>query len=473
MSYRNPKFHRARAIVKDQDAGSQITVDGGEACLKFATCVKADNLFWEVVRGHLSLSVLLISVLLNACTQAAGPPSFVEIKGTPGNYQLIRDGAPYQVRGAGAVPGSLKQLKAFGANSIRTWHVDDALLDEAAALGLTVSVCLDVGRERLGFDYSDAAAVAAQLARLRSDVTRVKDHPALLTWIIGNELNLNASNPLVWDAVNDIAKMIHEVDPNHPVTTALAGFSAKDVSLLKARAPELDFLSTQVYGGIMGLRQAIETLGITKPIMITEWGTKGHWEVPQTVWGAPIELSSTKKAEFYLDGHRKAIASNPGVLIGSYAFLWGQKQERTPTWYGTLSDSGAPTEAADALAKIWTGNWPSNRSPSVDHIRINGSAATNSVYLEPGSLAEATVVANDPESEVLEMRWTLRLESESEAVGGDRETLPAMVPDRIVSQSAGQAMIRAPSQTGAYRLYVEVFDVEGHMGHANFPFYVK
>lgn len=29
-------------------------------------------------------------------------------------------------------------------------------------------------------------------------------------------------NPNVWNAVNDIANMIHDEDPNHPVTTMLA-----------------------------------------------------------------------------------------------------------------------------------------------------------------------------------------------------------------------------------------------------------
>ena len=49
--------------------------------------------------------------------------------------------------------------------------------------------------------------------KLREEVLKYKDHPALLAWGIGNELNLQYKNPKVWNAVNDIAKMIHEVDP--------------------------------------------------------------------------------------------------------------------------------------------------------------------------------------------------------------------------------------------------------------------
>ncbi len=40
-----------------------------------------------------------------------------------------------------------------------------------------------------------------------------KDHPALMIWSIGNELNHGATNPKVWDAVNEISEMIHEIDP--------------------------------------------------------------------------------------------------------------------------------------------------------------------------------------------------------------------------------------------------------------------
>ena len=111
----------------------------------------------------------------------------------PGLIELHRGGQPYRPNGAGAVAGSLASLKAHGANSIRTWHVGDGqILDDAHALGLTVSLCLDVGRERLGFDYNDQGAVAAQLQRFRQQVDRFKNHPALLTWIIGNELNLRS-----------------------------------------------------------------------------------------------------------------------------------------------------------------------------------------------------------------------------------------------------------------------------------------
>ncbi|MCH9785892.1 MAG: hypothetical protein K0U55_05690, partial [Gammaproteobacteria bacterium] len=356
----------------------------------------------------------------------------------------------------------------------RTWHVGDGqILDDAQALGLSVSLCLDVGRERLGFDYNDEGAVAAQLQRFRQQVDRFKNHPALLTWIIGNELNLEAHNPKVWDAVNEIAEMIHEVDPNHPVTTALAGLGAQDVELLRSRAPALDFYSTQVYGGIMGLDRAMDALGLTEPLMVTEWGTVGHWEVPSTDWQAPIELTSAAKAAQYVAGYEQVIKANPGRIIGAYAFLWGQKQERTPTWYGTLMETGERTEAADALQYIWQGVWPRNRAPSVSLIRLAGETANQSVVGVAGMRLQADVVALDAENDALTYRWTVRPESQAKEIGGDPEVVPSPVPNLISLPSGAKVAVLMPPQPGAYRLFVEVLDDAGGVGHANLPFYVQ
>ena len=66
--------------------------------------------------------------------------------------------------------------------------------------------------------------------------------------------------------------------------------------------------------------------------MITEWGPTGWWETASTEWKAPIEQTSEEKRQVYEERYTQYISANPRCL-GSFVFLWGQKEERTPTWF--------------------------------------------------------------------------------------------------------------------------------------------
>ena len=407
-----------------------------------------------------------------ANAQSAALP--VEIRGEPGNFRLYRAGEPYVVKGAGTQSvDDLASLARHGANSVRNWAVDDgSFLDRAQELGLTVALCLDVERERHGFDYDDAAAVEEQFERLRTQVLAHRNHPALLVWIIGNELNHDYRNPAVYDAVNDISKMIHELDGNHPTTTTTAGIDVSLARVIGERAPDLDFLSVQVYGGLFDLPDALAEIRLDKPLMVTEWGTVGHWEVPETAWGAPIEPMSTEKARRYREGYERVLAPMAGRLIGNYAFLWGQKQERTPTWYGVFTADGRRTEAVDTLQQIWTGEWPANRVPRVHDLLLDGKRASDEVRLEPGGSYVASVQAVDPDRDRLEYDWRVMEESRATQSGGDSEYVPEEFRLPNANGRSGEVYWRAPVEPGAYRLYVYVGDGRGGAAHANVPFLV-
>lgn len=177
-------------------------------------------------------------------TPASANPAIpkVVLQQTAGHFQILRDGQPYFVKGGGG-SGNLELLKASGGNSVRTWDTDKAeiVLANAQRNGLTVMLGLRMGIERHGFNYSDAAAVKAQKELIRAEVMKYKDYPALLTWGLGNELDLFYKNTDVWYAVEDLAKMIKELDPNHLVTTVVAGVTAEKLALIKARVPSIDF----------------------------------------------------------------------------------------------------------------------------------------------------------------------------------------------------------------------------------------
>ena len=413
-----------------------------------------------------------VSMIGAAIAQSAPVP--VEIKREAGHFRLFRGGEPYEIRGAGTQSvDDLDSLASHGANSVRNWAVGDgSVLDRAQELGLTVALCLDLQRERHGFDYSDAAAVNEQFNRVRAEVLAHRHHPALLVWIIGNELNHDYRNPAVYDAVNDISKMIHELDPHHPTTTTTAGIDSSLARVIEAGAPDLDFLSVQVYGGLVDLPETWASVRLEMPLMVTEWGTIGHWEVPRTAWGAPIEPTSTEKAHRFLEGHERVLAPMAGRLIGNYAFLWGQKQERTPTWYGVFTADGRRTEAADVLQRVWTGRWPANRTPQLHDLLLDGKRAADDVRLAPGGAYVASVRASDPDRDALTYDWRVMRESDATQSGGDPEDIPEeyRLPNSDVR--SGEISWRAPHELGAYRLYVYVDDDQGGAAHANVPFLV-
>lgn len=412
-------------------------------------------------------------------------PATVELRHVDGRYQLFKNDDPFYIQGAGLEFGNIEALAAHGANSFRTWRTDNGrdtgmdVLDRAHEQGLMVTMGLEIARERPGsgrgvfnFDYGDSAAVAAQLERVREEILLYKDHPALLMWGIGNELNLGASNPLVWNAVNDISKMIHEVDGKHPTLTMLAGMSPDLIQELKARAPDLDLLGIQMYADIVNLPRYLRESGWDGPYVVSEWGATGHWEVATTSWGAPIENHSTVKADWYDQRYEIAIAPDTVQCVGSYVFLWGQKQERTATWYGMFMPDGEKTAAVDVMHSKWTGDWPQNLAPRIDSFTLNDLDAYANIELSAGASAYSTVVVSDAEGDSLSYHWAVRPEATQVGHGGDDEDEPQPIEDLFVSIAQGQVTLNAPPEPGAYRLFVHITDGQGSAAHANIPFLV-
>ncbi|MBC7446425.1 MAG: hypothetical protein H7330_00020 [Hymenobacteraceae bacterium] len=431
---------------------------------------------------HFLLGFLLLTapaVGRNAAPSVAHPtaspdtPVRVRVVHTSAGYQLLRAGQPYFIKGAGG-SSYLDRLAAYGGNSVRTWSTDDAsrVLADAQTHGLTVLLGLNVARERHGFNYDDPQAVAAQLATLRAEVVKYKDAPALLMWGIGNELNLDYTNPKVWDAVNAIARMIHEVDPLHPVTTVLAGIGKKEVDFIKVKCPALDLLAINTYAGLLTLPQQVREAGWPGAYVVGEWGPTGHWEGPQTPWKASVEETSAQKAAVYQARYEASVPRDATRCLGSYVFLWGQKQERTPTWYGLFTEAGQETEVIDVLQYLWTNAWPVNRAPHLASFRLNGQAATDGITLRPNVPCPVVAAVTDPDGDPLTYRWELLPESTDLKQGGDRESRPPPINDRLTA-NGGRATLRAPTTAGAYRLFLYATDGHDNVATANIPFLVQ
>ena len=252
----------------------------------------------------------------------------------------------------------------------------------------------------------------------------------------------------------------------------MAGISKNEVDLIKERCSDIDILSIQMYGDLPNLPKLVKEFGWEGAYMVTEWGATGHWEVPQTTWGAPIEENSSIKAANYLKRYQGGIEADSLQCIGSYVFLWGQKQERTPTWYGVFLEDGKETESIDVMHKIWNGKWPENRTPQIKSFTIENKTAYENVILEENSKTSAKVIISDFENDQISYTWEILPESTDLGDGGDFEKRPKTLENLILNENNGELTFKTPT-SGSYRLFIYADDGHGHAATSNIPFKVN
>ncbi len=438
-----------------------------------------------------SMLYLALSSLLVSCTHSNQTPSVVKIVKHNNQYSLTVNGQHYDVKGVGLGyknDETVIALKEAGGNSFRTWDLNSIEQELAIAekLGLMIAVGIVTGKELLGFDYNDEAAVAEQFKRVTNAIEKYKNHPNILLWVINNEPNLlydeqgqlKNVNPKVYAAMGDIIDHIHKIDPNHPVTFSLAGHNPKDIAQVLKYAPNIDILAVQSYGSLVTLPASIAESNVDKPYMVTEFGPVGHWELPSTDWGREIEEPSAVKAAGMAKRMQDVILDDKtGKIIGSFVFFWGQKQERTPTWYGMFNESGEQTARIDELTRIWTGKYPDNRAPQSKAITINDTQAVKNIRLKPGQPATVKVHVSDPEGDLLTHKWVLMNEVETRSQGGHFEAKPAILTLQIITSDIQTNFVEmtfsAPDEAGEYRLFNYAYDGKNKVGNANIPFIVE
>ncbi len=224
-------------------------------------------------------------------------PSTVKIE----NGTLLVDGSPYKVRGVFYSPVSsgedplkngyslwingdsyekdFAMMKSAGINTIRVQDLGtpvelNKVLDSADRNGIKIIMGTSGPVRKNSADSEIREDVKERAIKM---VKVYKDHPAILMWLVGNEINYDYKGEDVNDwysLLDEIAVEIKKEDPNHPVTTA--NNDLKDVEEFRDMSKNVDVYGANEYtlneNSWDWFFEAYEDYETDKPVLITETG---------------------------------------------------------------------------------------------------------------------------------------------------------------------------------------------------------
>ncbi|MCC6758724.1 MAG: tetratricopeptide repeat protein [Candidatus Omnitrophica bacterium] len=237
--------------------------------------------------------------------------------------------------------GDFAIMKDMGVNTLREYYqpfkpVKEVLRKMYREYGFMVIMGNFIGKYTHGSgaswfegtNYSNPVHQENMMKSVREMVMDLKDEPYILMWLLGNENNYGVANNADKDPVayykfvNDVAKMIHEIDPDHPV--AICSGDTLFLDLFAKNAPEVDVFGANVYRGDYGFGSFWEQVsGATgKPAFITEYGSPAY-TTHLSLDDGEIEQANYHRGnwldiESNLGGHPEGI----GNALGGVAFEW-------------------------------------------------------------------------------------------------------------------------------------------------------
>ncbi|WNJ19761.1 glycosyltransferase [Pontibacter sp. G13] len=305
-------------------------------------------------------------------------------------YDFLLNDEPFYIKGVAYNPSSdwrdghtpltrrklivdFREIYHMGGNTIRRYTpsiYDYNLLNTADDFGINVMY---------GFwfdpsiDYhTDSAAVVDYVEEVVELVTEHQGHSSIIAWSLGNETWNRISyhfhptyafkvRKAYLTMVNEIARRIHEIDPDRPVFSAFADGNGLPGALeaSKAYAPELDFLSVNsaYEAHISRLDSLMQDHIKDAPYLVSEFGPEGYWVNDLSKWDENMfleEPSDYQKAIQYARNWSKHIEPYRGHNIGGMAFSWQDRMEGTRTWMGITDYEGYRKPAFYALQRAFT-----------------------------------------------------------------------------------------------------------------------
>ncbi|MET7280134.1 discoidin domain-containing protein [Kribbella sp. NPDC005582] len=394
----------------------------------------------------------------------------VRIAGSQGNWQLLVNNAPWVVKGLtwGPPPTEAAQrlpdLKAIGVNTVRTWGTDASskpLFDAAAANGMRVVAGYWLqpgggpGSGGCANYVTDTNYKTTMLGEIRRWTTEYKDNQGVLIWNVGNESVLGLQNcysgaeleqqRIAYATfVNDAAKAIHAIDPNHPVTSTDAWTGAWPY--YKQYSPDLDLLAVNSYGHVCQVKQDWINGGYTKPYILTEGGPAGEWEVPNDANGVPNQPTDLQKRDGYLQAWN-CITGHAGVALGATLFHYGSENDFGAVWFN-ITPGNEKSLAWYAIRQAFGGPGGGNTPPVITNMTLSRTTDAPA-----GGTISVNVAVTDPDGDALSHEFK---------VGGKYiDGSGALVG--TPSSGNGPFTVTVPQRLGVWKLYDYVRDGRGHV----------
>jgi hypothetical protein len=241
----------------------------------------------------------------------------------------------------------LPLLREMGANTVRLWTWDGTadhhdFLDSAynggenpiyVIAGYWINPGLDI-------DPQSPTNVRQQLTdNFTAMVAAHKNHPAIVMWAIGNDLNgswmYGGNLENLFSLINEMAAAAHAEEGSnyHPVTAVLMDSNLiSTISAYDAAVPSLDVWGANVYrGNTFGTLFNDFTAASSKPLAILEYGIDAF----DNVHGDEYENIGTPYQGTYGEALWNEIKANSGVCIG------GSIREYSDEWWkGKYSSTG-------------------------------------------------------------------------------------------------------------------------------------
>lgn len=420
----------------------------------------------------------------------------VFVKKTVKGFQLFRNGSPFYIQGASG-NSHFEELANIGGNTIRVFDTINIqnILNEAQKNNLAVIVDIPLPKYTVKFNSylnDDDNNVLKQ--NIKVLVKKYKSHPALLMWNLGNEVHYpvvlykrklkSFISKSFFRQENNFIKIYNELiyimqleDPNHPVgSTLIAVDSTDEIESIYLNSPGIDILSFNIFAKIKTFNftsPRISFLFGPKPYYISEWGPDGHWESEFTAWKAPVEPTSTKKAEQVKARSELISKINDGTYLGNLAFYWGQKQEITHTWFSIFDEQGRKSQSYYELHNSWTNqSGKSFTVPQMKYMLVENKGARDNIVFKPNELKRAEIFFDGEIDSTLKYKWEIYEENWNYYGANAKQKVTRKISDCFESIDDCKVIFRVPAVEGPYRIFAFIYDNDGNFACTNTPFYV-